>query len=413
MLGEERAVELGPMAELFGERSGACGLEIARVLRIVRRHLGLDVAFISRFDGTHRVLDHLDADTSAPLYRGQRIPLTEGYCLKVVQGELPQLIPDTARHSVARALPDTQAIPIGAHMSVPIVLEDGRTYGTLCCFAHDAKPHLGERDLKVLRAFSEVLALHFGALTQGQQQRDRAAHHLRALMDRGAPRIVFQPVYHIPDRRLHGFECLSRFDTEPLRSPDQWFALAHDAGLGLELELHAIHKALDALPLFPPGPCININCSPQMILSGQLLALRERGDDLSRVVLEITEHAIVGDYGALADALAPLRACGLVLAVDDAGAGYASMRHILSLEPDIIKLDMALTRGIHADGKRRALAKGLSSFAHEIGSVVVAEGVETTAELETLVEIGVDCAQGYLFARPLDLPQALACCAVR
>jgi EAL domain-containing protein (putative c-di-GMP-specific phosphodiesterase class I) len=380
------------------------------ILRIVRRYLGMDVAFVSRFREKDRLLELVDHESHGPLHQGQSIALTEGYCLKVVRGELPELIPDTSRNPVARALPATSEIPIGSHLSVPIVLRDHHVYGTLCCFSYEPNQTLDQRDVQLLRACAEFLALHVE--TGARRERDQAsiAAILRAAMAQGAPRIVFQPVYHIPDRRLHGFECLSRFDAEPRRPPDHWFAAAHDAGLGSELEFQAIRNALSYLDDLPVGPCMNINSSPEMILSGRLLALRDAGHNLSRVVLEITEHAVVRDYAALSQALRPLRAEGVTLAVDDAGAGYSSMRHILSLEPDIIKLDMELTHGIDTDLKRKALAKGLTSFAHEIGSLVVAEGVETAAELDMLASLGVDCAQGYHLDRPMDFAQALERC---
>ncbi|KQP43699.1 EAL domain-containing protein [Pseudorhodoferax sp. Leaf274] len=384
------------------------GLEA--ILRIVRRYLGMDVAFVSRFREQDRLLELLDDESAGPLHQGQSIPLTEGYCLKVVRGELPQFIPDTSRDAVARQLPATVEIPIGSHLSVPIVLSDAHVYGTLCCFSYEPNQTLDERDVQLLRACAEFIALHFEASARRERDKAYTAATMRAVMAQGAPRIVFQPVYHLPDLRLHGFECLSRFDAEPRRPPDRWFAAAHDAGVGLDLEFQAIRNALAYLDRIPVGPCMNINSSPEMILSGRLLALRESGHDLSRVVLEITEHAVVRDYAALSQALKPLRAEGVTLAVDDAGAGYSSMRHILSLEPDIIKLDMELTHGIDADPKRKALAKGLTSFAHEIGSLVVAEGVETQAELLALARLGVDCAQGYHLDKPLDLAQALERC---
>ncbi|KQP18510.1 diguanylate phosphodiesterase [Pseudorhodoferax sp. Leaf267] len=380
------------------------------MLRIVRRYLNMDVAFVSRFREDDRLLEVLDAETQGPLHLGQSIALTEGYCLKVVRGELPELIPDTSRNAVARALPATTEVPIGSHLSVPIVLPDRHVYGTLCCFSYEPNHSLDERDVMLLRACAEFLALHLQAAARHARDKAYTAATVRAVVAQGAPRIVFQPVYHIPDMRLHGFECLSRFDAEPRRSPDKWFAAAHDAGVGLELEFQAICNALAHLDRMPVGPCMNINSSPEMILSGQLLALRDSGHDLARVVLEVTEHAVVRDYAALSQALQPLRAQGVTLAVDDAGAGYSSMRHILSLEPDIIKLDIELTHGIDADPKRKALAKGLTSFAHEIGSLVVAEGVETATELAMLASLGVDCAQGYHLDRPMDFEQALVRC---
>ncbi|MEN0105736.1 MAG: EAL domain-containing protein, partial [Pseudomonas sp.] len=126
-----------------------------------------------------------------------------------------------------------------------------------------------------------------------------------------------------------------------------------------------------------------------------------------RLVLEITEHAAVADYVRLEQALAPFRQRGVRLSIDDTGAGYASMRHILELSPDIIKLDMSITQGINNDFKRRALASSLIAFARETGSSVVAEGVETREELETLRALGVHKIQGYLLGRPLPLSEAL------
>jgi EAL domain-containing protein (putative c-di-GMP-specific phosphodiesterase class I) len=216
-------------------------------------------------------------------------------------------------------------------------------------------------------------------------------------------------MYCAADETLAGVECLARFDLEPRRTPDVWFNAAHEAGVGIELELHAIENALVSRDLFPAPVYLSINSSPELILSGRLEPALA-GVDLSRIVLEITEHATVGDYAALVRALQPLRSRGARLAIDDAGAGYASMRHILNLKADIIKLDMSLTRDIDTDPSRRALAKGLISFAHEIGSSITAEGVETRAELEMLRRVGVDKAQGYYLSKPLALEGALAAC---
>ncbi|SFF02559.1 sensor domain-containing phosphodiesterase [Paracidovorax wautersii] len=394
-----------PLAPFFEHSVGAAGLE--RVLHAVRRHLSMDVAFVSRFRETDRVLDHLDAEPGCPLRAGQAIPLSQGYCLKVFRGELPAFIPDTSLIPAAMAIPETLAVPIGSHLSVPIVLANQRLFGTLCCFSYQPVATLTERDMDVLRAFAEFLGFHFDAAARSEEQQATVAHDIRMAMAADSLRIVFQPVYGIAQRRIHGFECLARFDAEPRRPPDQWFSAAHAVGLGMELELHAIHKALAALQAFPHDVRLNVNCSPELIISGTLQPLLDDGTDFSRVVLEVTEHAIVNDYAALAQALGPFRARGARLAVDDAGAGYASMRHILNLQPEVIKLDMSITQSIDRDSHRRALAKGLISFAHEIGSQLVAEGVEQAAELDVLSQLGVDFAQGYYLARPLALEEAV------
>ena len=125
---------------------------------------------------------------------------------------------------------------------------------------------------------------------------------------------------------------------------------------------------------------------------------------LERIVVEMTEHAPVGDYDGLNTALQPLRDAGARVAVDDAGAGFASLRHILLLAPDIIKLDISLTRGIDSDRSRRALSYALVAFARETQTTIVAEGIETEAELRALRDIGVTHGQGFLLARPMTPP---------
>lgn len=395
----------GHIGSLIAQGVGEVGL--AQVLRTVRKHLEMDVAFISHFRTDDRVFEHVDSDGPAPIHVGQAIPLEEGYCLKVVRGELPQFIPDTAAVPACMALPATSAIPIGAHLSVPVRLAGGEVYGTLCCFRYLPDHTLGERDMRMMRAFAEVLAGRLDENLAALRLREKAAEEIRDTMAAGAPRIVFQPIYRLENAELAGVECLSRFDIEPRRSPDQWFNAAHCVGLGLELELHAIRNTLVALDELPGRVYLGINSSAELILSGKLGSIF--GDlDMSRIMLEITEHTTVSDYDALLAALQPLRDLGAALAIDDAGAGYASMRHILNLRSEVIKLDMSLTRNIDADPSRRALAKGLISFAHDIGSSITAEGVETRAELDALRCLGVDKVQGFFLSRPLPLDEVVA-----
>ncbi len=289
---------------------------------------------------------------------------------------------------------------------MPVQLEGGEVYGTLCCFSYVPDTTLGERDMRMMRAFAEVLAGRINEDLAAIRVREKAAAEIRGTMAGGAPRIVFQPIYRLDDEELAGVECLSRFDVEPRRTPDKWFSAAHDVGMGLELELHAIRNALAAFDRFPDPLFLGINTSAELILSGLLPPLLD-GLDLSRIMVEITEHATVSDYDALMRALQPLREQGAGLAIDDAGAGYAGMRHILSLKSDVIKLDMSLTRDIDTDPGRRALARGLISFAHDIGSSITAEGVETPGELAMLRSLGVDKVQGYYLSKPLPLEEAL------
>lgn len=234
--------------------------------------------------------------------------------------------------------------------------------------------------MQLLRAFAEILADRIEEQAAEERIKAQLVGEVRSALAHGDPRMVFQPICSLRDKAICGFESLSRFDVEPRHAPDYWFDVADKAGLGVDLELCAIAKALPALQRLPASSSVSVNCSPQLLLSSKFHQLLDGIDDLSRLVLEITEHAAVKDYKALAVGLEPYRRRGAKLAVDDAGAGYSSMRHILNLEPEIIKLDMSLTHSIDTDEKRRALARGLISFAHEIGSLVIAEGVERPEE---------------------------------
>nr|WP_231134515.1 EAL domain-containing protein [Motilibacter deserti] len=224
--------------------------------------------------------------------------------------------------------------------------------------------------------------------------------------------LAVQPVVSLPCGKPVGWEALSRFHRGPSSAPlppAAVFAAAADAGVGVELEVLAVGRALDVLARLPAPLWLSVNVSPSTAASGRLAReLRRAGPEtLRRVVLELTEHCAVAEYDQLVDALAPLRAAGVRVAVDDAGAGFASFRHVVRLRPDIVKLDMSLIAGIDADPVRRSLVSSLLVFSADIGATVVAEGIETRQELDTLLELGVSWGQGYLLGRPVAAPAAL------
>lgn len=392
-----------PIQALLANGVGSHGVD--EVLRTIRRHLGMDIAFISHFREKDRIFEYVDSDVPAPIHIGQSLSLEEGYCLRIVRGELPGFIPNTARVAATQSIPATHSIPIGAHLSVPVLLSNGKVYGTLCCFSFKPDETLGDRDMQMMEAFAEVLATRFEEHERITNERKQQREAMQQLMQNGLPSIVFQPIYDLASSALTGFECLSRFNIEPRQGPDAWFAHAHRIGLGQELEAQAIHNAVMQRECFSAAPYLAINGSPEIAMNG-LLEKTLDSVPLNNIVLEVTEHAAIEDYASLSAALELMRRNGLRLAIDDAGAGYASMRHILQLQPDFIKLDMTLTRNIDTDTSRRALARALISFAHDTDSLIVAEGVETVSELETLRELGVDRAQGYFLSKPLPLEQA-------
>jgi EAL domain-containing protein (putative c-di-GMP-specific phosphodiesterase class I) len=211
--------------------------------------------------------------------------------------------------------------------------------------------------------------------------------------------MVFQPIVSLVDGRLVGAEALARFEAEPRRPPNEWFAEANAIGRGVDLELHAVKSALAQLGDLKFGAYMSVNASPVTAIGPGLDALLASFPG-HRIVLELTEHTRVGDYEALVEALVRARQNGVRVAADDTGAGYSGLQHLLRLRPNVVKLDIALTRHIDEDPARRALASALVTFAGEIGAVLVAEGVESVEELRSLRALGIPAAQGYRLARP-------------
>jgi EAL domain-containing protein (putative c-di-GMP-specific phosphodiesterase class I)/DNA-binding NarL/FixJ family response regulator len=240
------------------------------------------------------------------------------------------------------------------------------------------------------------------AETRARDEDARKRASIQRALDSHAPRMVFQPVARISSGAVVGYEALARFDLEPRRPPNEWFADAASVDLGAELELAAASAALSQLDAIPAAQFLTVNVSPATATNGSFAELvgRYRAE---RIVIEITEHTRIDDYAPLLRVLERLRSDGVRLAVDDAGSGFASLNHILKLRPDIIKLDITLTRDIDADPIRRALASSLVTFGYDIGSTLIAEGIETAQELHALDELGVPFGQGYYIARPGDL----------
>jgi PAS domain S-box-containing protein len=228
---------------------------------------------------------------------------------------------------------------------------------------------------------------------------------IQTVLDQEGISPVYQPVYDLETGRVVACEALARFPEEPERGPDRWFAEAWEVGLGVPLELLAVRLAAEALQQLPEGISLCINASPPTIFSDRFLECL--GGHADRVTVELTEHLQVENYEGFTAKLAPLREAGGNVAIDDFGAGYASLRHILKVRPEWIKLDISLTERIDENQIAHALATSLVSFADEVGVRVVAEGIETDEQLEALLEIGFRYGQGFYFGVPAPLDEVL------
>lgn len=217
---------------------------------------------------------------------------------------------------------------------------------------------------------------------------------------------VFQPIVDLSDGRVVGVEALTRFISRPRRSPETWFVAASDHGLLSELELAAASRALDHVERVPDGVYLSVNVSAETLCTPRLLQIL-RVVPAHRVVLELTERSPIVDHEAAAGCLADLRALGSRLAIDDVGKGFSGLGHVVEFSPDLLKFDRSLVSDVDSDDAKSALVARLTSFADERGIEVVAEGIETEAELDALRALGVRTGQGFFLGRPGPIPSTI------
>jgi EAL domain-containing protein (putative c-di-GMP-specific phosphodiesterase class I)/CheY-like chemotaxis protein len=244
--------------------------------------------------------------------------------------------------------------------------------------------------------YASILSVAAGsAIAHRRREADTRARLGLILSDR-AFYPVFQPVVDLSDRRVIGFEALTRFEDGV--KPDIRFAEAALAGMGLDYEVAAIEAALHASTTLPPDAFLSLNASPALVLDTERLGPILDSTDRP-IVLELTEHARIDHYADLRTALVSYGP-RVRVAVDDAGAGYASLRHILELRPAFVKLDLSIVTAIERDPVRQALVSALVYFAVKTGSELIAEGIETETEAAVLRGLGISFGQGYFFGRP-------------
>jgi PAS domain S-box-containing protein len=278
---------------------------------------------------------------------------------------------------------------------------DGQLIGIFGFATRDPEARSG---LKSRFAHFEELGLYAGTLLGAQviEDKNRVMLHaeLRDIIDNRRFHAVFQPFVELSTGTVVGYEALTRFDDGT--RPDVRFIEAHSVGLGSELESVAAAAAIEAACDLEPHIFLSVNFSPAAILDGNAAATvanARRG-----IVVEITEHARIDNYAAVRLAVGQIDGCQL--AVDDAGAGYTSLSHILQLHPNFVKLDISIVHGIDSNSARQAMAAGMCHFAAQTGTVIVAEGIETKEEADTLRELGAKLGrrgalgQGFFFGKP-------------
>ena len=382
------------------------GGSIDRILHAVRAHLGTEIAFVSRYvENDEKELTHVDSDLDLPMGPGFRDPRENSYCWHIAEGRLPELIQDPADHPFTQDIAITHFLPVGCHLNTPLRLSDGTLYGSFCCLSRSPDRSMTERDLGVLRAFAALAVEQIEVHLDTDYRHDRIDRRITKLIGDRAMQVHQQPIHSLKTGKPVGVECLARFPDAMMRGPDKWFEEAAEIGRGIELELLAVECALDSLKHVPKDHYVSVNASPDTIMSGALHQVLERAGK-KNLVVEVTEHQQIGDYAVLKKALKPISRYARI-AIDDVGSGYAGLRHMVDLAPDMLKLDMTLTRDVHSDLARCALVGAMVRFAEAIGSKLIAEGIEHEEEAAVLKKLGVEYGQGYYFAKPMPVEDAV------
>lgn len=387
----------------MGRQRSEAEAQVAELLHTAREALDLSVSFLSRLDGTTQHLEVVDTSLPMLFREGSTVRQETSFCQAILDGRLPDVIADVREHPEARRLPAARFAHLRSYVSVPVTLSDGRLYGTFCAAGLTSNRDLSSRDTALLRVLASAAAM---IIEPGVLERERRAgieERLAPVLRDGGPDVVLQPIVDLATGLRTGAEALSRFPAAWAMTPDVVFAEAHHVGLGDRLELLAVERAAQFLDRIDGHLALNL--SPATLLTPECARLLGRLP-LDRIVLELSEHDPVEDYDALREALAAPRAVGMRLAIDDVGAGFSSLRHIVLCAPDVIKLDRSIVDGLSSDPVLHTLVSALVTFAHGNGTGVVAEGVETADDVAVLRDLGADEAQGWFFGRP-GPPEAL------
>jgi EAL domain-containing protein (putative c-di-GMP-specific phosphodiesterase class I) len=224
------------------------------------------------------------------------------------------------------------------------------------------------------------------------------ASDIRRLLRSSAPEVVAQPILDLSAGEVTGYEALARFPEPAAAEPQAWFDAAHRSGLGPDLEARAIAQALELGGSRPAGTILSVNVSPSVLDTAVLEAVLPK--DLSGLQFEITEHELADDAGALVASLDRLRRRGAQIAVDDVGEGYAGLKRVMRVRPEVLKIDRAIVAGVSSEPAKAALLEAVVHYAARTGAQVCAEGLETIEDLATVADLDVALAQGWVVGRP-------------
>ncbi len=255
----------------------------------------------------------------------------------------------------------------------------------------------------VYRAVEELLAQTMTAQEQALRLKGR---DLRTIVQQRRISTVFQPILDLQQRRVIGYEALSRGPRGPYHRPELLFRVAYETEQIRALDRLCRARAARGLRRIAADQLLFLNVEPMSVFDPALASEGALARRHTQVVFEITEREAIADFATFRQSCQLLRNSGFKLAVDDVGAAYAGLRLITEVAPDFIKIDMALTRDVHQSEVKRQLIRAVASFCAETHLPLIAEGVESREELQAVTELGVRLAQGHLFGQPAARPGA-------
>lgn len=386
-----------PVAVLKGSK--LLEQSLLSLLRTARTKLRMEVGFISRFDGDMRTFYLVDSAPGVDIVRsGGSDYRGESLCQRVVDGRAPQLIGDAQQTSGASDLTAVKLVPVGAHISVPIVFSDGSVFGTFCVFSRYSIPELNYRSLAMCRVFADAIATMIEeaeALPQYESEhRIQLKSEVTELITTHGLKYVRVPLVNLNTGKQEGTELIPSLvrATDNIASP---LLLVHQAvrlGLANLIGVNLIEQLLAELSASPHERHVVVNVTPEFLAEFNFTAWLNN-DLCGRIVFEISEHDRVASYHELKRILQPLRQSGIRLSIDNAGAGFASMQHILQLQPEFVKLDSGLTCGIASDTGQQAMLQALLLFSRSQGSTLVADGISDKQDEDYLLHSGISLGQ--------------------
>jgi EAL domain-containing protein (putative c-di-GMP-specific phosphodiesterase class I) len=325
------------------------------------------------------------------------LPATRDGVLRARAADGPWIDGWAVRSDDAGYSGDIASLGITAIAYAPLVFE-GSAIGVVAAGMSD---RADERSVvaeyvPTLVQFADAAAVALGPSLAAAADAGAAHAAITGILEQGSYWPVFQPVRRLIDGQIVGYEALSRFQMGA--DPSWVFAQARIAGRMRELELATLCAAATTAASLPRDCWLSLNCSPDLLVDTRALA-EVLAPIHQHVVLELSEHDPIPDYAPITAAVAQIRP-QVRLAVDDAGAGFASLRHVLEIRPGLVKLDITLVQGVATDLTRAALVAGFVHFAAEAKFDLIAEGIETEADEEALRRLGVAYGQGFLLGRP-------------